>query len=189
MDIYRESPFKVEIPEESVNLLKQKLTLTTFPDELEDAGRDYGVPLADIKRLVNRWKDGYDWRIHEEEINELPQFRRTVDVENFGQLNVHYVHKKSAVETAIPLLFVHGCEYSLSFLHIIQSLGVGPGSFLEVKKILPLLTQLEDPSHPNFHIVAPSLPGYGFSSAPTIPGFGIPQYAEVSCLRISLAFY
>ncbi len=112
MNTNTEVPFKVQIADESINLLKQKLALTTFPDELDDAGQDYGVPLADVKRLVNRWKDGYDWRRHEEHINELPQFKRMVDVGNFGQSEIHYVHKKSRVETAIPLLFVHGCRCS-----------------------------------------------------------------------------
>ena len=119
MNTNTEVPFKIQILDEAINLLQQKLALTTFPDELEDAGRDYGVPLTDIKRLVNRWKDGYDWRKFEAEINEIPQFKRMVEVENFGQLHVHYVHKKSRVEAAIPLLFVHGCQCSLlSFVHI-----------------------------------------------------------------------
>jgi len=117
MNTSTEIPFKVRIADETIYLLKQKLALTTFPDELDDARRDYGVPLADVKRLVNRWKDGYDWRRHEEDINELPQFKCMVDVGNFGQLEIHYVHKKSRVESAIPLLFVHGCQcHSYTFV-------------------------------------------------------------------------
>ncbi|KAF9568764.1 alpha/beta-hydrolase, partial [Agrocybe pediades] len=131
--------------------------------ELEDAGWDYGVPLADVKRLVTRWKEGYDWRKHEKQINaELPQFTRDIEVDGFGKLNIHYVHKKSDGEDAIPLLFVHGW----------------PGSFLEVRKILPLLIQKSE-DHPSFHVVALSLPGYGFSEAPKKKGFAIAQYAEV----------
>ncbi|KAF4617163.1 hypothetical protein D9613_005926 [Agrocybe pediades] len=158
-----ETPFKIAIPEESVARLKQKLSLTVFPDELEDAGWEYGVPLADMRRMVARWKDGYDWRKHEAALNEeLPQFTRDIDVEGHGTLNIHYIHQKSAVVDAIPLLFVHGW----------------PGSFLEVRKILPLLIQ-GSAEHPAFHVVAVGLPGFGFSEAPKKKGFEITQYAEV----------
>ena len=103
--------FRITIPEEKISILQQKLALTTFPDEIEDAGWDYGAPLADIRRLVSRWKDGYDWRKYEAQLSdELPQFTRDIEVEGHGTLNVHYVHKKSEVVDAIPLLFVHGCE-------------------------------------------------------------------------------
>lgn len=87
----------------------------------------------------------------------------TIDVDSFDALNIHYVHKKSESVDAIPLLFCHG----------------RPGSFLEVRKILPLLTApgLE---HPSFHAVALSLPGFYFSEAPRKQGFGINQYAEVA---------
>ena len=107
-----ESPFQISVPDSQISLLKQKLALATVPDELDDAGWSYGVPLSDLKRLVNRWKDGYDWRKHEAALNaELPQFTRDIDVEGFGTLNIHYVHKKSDVKEAIPLLFCHGCTY------------------------------------------------------------------------------
>lgn len=106
-----EVPFQIHVPDAQIDTLKQKLALTTFPDELEDAGRDYGASLADIRRLVARWKDGYNWRTHEAALNaELPQFTRDIEVEGFGTLNIHYVHQKSATVDAIPLLFVHGCE-------------------------------------------------------------------------------
>lgn len=108
-----ETPFKISIPDEAISSLHQKLATTLFPDELEEAGWDYGVPLADVRRMLARWSNGYDWREHEKRLNdELPQFTRDIDVERFGKLNIHYVHKKSEVSNAIPLLFVHGCEYS-----------------------------------------------------------------------------
>ncbi|XP_006462427.1 hypothetical protein AGABI2DRAFT_186340 [Agaricus bisporus var. bisporus H97] len=159
-----ESPFTIAVPDEQILLLKQKLELARFPDELEEAGWSYGAPLKDVQRLAAYWKDGFDWRKHEALLNEeLPQFTRDVEVEGFGSLNIHYVHKKSSVDSAIPLLFVHGW----------------PGSFLEVRKILPMLTE-ESSDHPSFHVVAISLPGYGFSEAPKKKGFAISQYAEVS---------
>ena len=109
-----EVSFRIDIPEEHLTILQQKLALTNLPDEIEDAGWDYGAPLADIRRLVARWKDGYNWRKYEAQLNdELPQFTRDIEVEGHGTLNVHYVHKKSEVVDAIPLLFVHGCELYL----------------------------------------------------------------------------
>ncbi|OAX44298.1 alpha/beta-hydrolase [Rhizopogon vinicolor AM-OR11-026] len=164
MSFSDETPFQINIPDEKLATLHAKLELATFPDELEDAGWKYGAPLADIKRLTEKWKSGYDWRKHEKEINqELPMFTRDIEVDGFGVLNIHYVHKKSEVVDAIPLLFCHGW----------------PGSFLEVKKILPLLTD-SSPEHPSFHAVAISLPGYGFSEAPLKQGFAAKQYAEVA---------
>ncbi|KAJ3516693.1 hypothetical protein NLJ89_g961 [Agrocybe chaxingu] len=158
-----ERPFKIAVSDERIAILKQKLALAVFPDELEGAGWDYGVPLGDLQRLVARWKEGYDWRKYEARLNdELPQFTRDVEIEGFGTLNIHYVHKKSQIIDAIPLLFVHGW----------------PGSFYEVKKILPLLVE-SSPNHPSFHVIAFSLPGYGFSEAPKKPGFAIKQYAEI----------
>lgn len=94
--------------------------------------------------------------------SELPQYTRDIDVDGFGTLNIHYVHKRSDEKNAIPLLFVHGW----------------PGSFIEIRKILPLLVEAS-PDYPSFHVVALSLPGFGFSAAPTKKGFGSPQYAEV----------
>ncbi|KAG7085356.1 hypothetical protein E1B28_002922 [Marasmius oreades] len=157
------SEFKISVPEESVSLLKRKLESTRLPDELDEAGWDYGVPLSDVRRLVARWKDGYDWRKYEKELNdELPQFTRDIEVEGHGVLNVHYVHKESWAKGAIPLLFVHGW----------------PGSFIEVRKILPILTAVEE-DQPSFHVVALSLPGYGFSEGARKKGFDLKQYAEV----------
>ena len=107
-----EKPFQIAIPDSSISLLQQKLALSIYPDELEGAAWDYGVPLTDIRRLVARWKDGYDWRKHEAQLNaELPQFTRDIEVEGHGKLNIHYVHQRSEVVDAVPLLFVHGCMF------------------------------------------------------------------------------
>jgi Epoxide hydrolase N terminus len=107
-----EVPFKISISDDKIAQLRAKLGTVTFPDELEDAGWAYGAPLADIKRIVARWQNGFDWRAQEKNINEeLCQFTRDINVDGFGSLNIHYVHQKSQAEDAIPLLFVHGCEY------------------------------------------------------------------------------
>jgi hypothetical protein len=109
-----EVPFKISVSDEKITQLKAKLDAVAFPDELEDAGWAYGAPLTDIKRIVARWQNGFDWRAQEKMLNdELPQFTRDINVDGFGTLNIHYVHQKSQVVDAIPLLFVHGCEYSL----------------------------------------------------------------------------
>jgi hypothetical protein len=111
-----ESPFRIAVTDEQISLLKKKLELARFPDELEEAGWSYGVPLKDVQRLAAYWRDGYDWKKHEAQLNEeLPQFTRDIEVEGFGSLNVHYVHKKSTLDNAIPLLFVHGCECPFCF--------------------------------------------------------------------------
>ncbi|KZT19988.1 alpha/beta-hydrolase [Neolentinus lepideus HHB14362 ss-1] len=157
-----EQPFKISVPDEDLDLLRKKLDLVRLPDEVEDAGWDYGVPLADVKRLVTRWKDVYDWRKHEAELNGLPMFTRDIEVDGFGTLNIHYLYQKSEEEGAIPLLFVHGW----------------PGGFWESRKVLPLLTSMS-PDYPSFHVVVLGLPGFGFSQAPSKKGFGMSQYAEV----------
>ena len=108
-----EKPFKLAVPDADIDLLQRRLELVRFPDELEGAGWDYGSPLADVKRLAAHWKNGFDWRKAEAEINKLPMFTRDIEVDGFGTLNIHYVHQVSEVKGAIPLLFVHGCEQQL----------------------------------------------------------------------------
>ena len=104
-----EQPFTLAVPDTDLELLHKKLDLVRFPDELHGAGWDYGVPLADIKRLVTRWKDGFDWRAAEAGINRIPQYTQDIKVDGFSVLNIHYVHLKSTVKNAVPLLFLHGC--------------------------------------------------------------------------------
>ncbi|KAF7299513.1 EHN domain-containing protein [Mycena indigotica] len=158
-----EVPFKIDVPDAALEELSKKLALARLPDELDEAGWDYGVPLDDIRRLLVKWRNDYDWRVHERQLNaELPQFTMDIAVEGHGSLSIHYVHQKSERVDAIPLLFVHGW----------------PGNFLEVRKILPLLVAAS-PEHPSFHVVALGLPGYGFSEAPRKKGFRLDQYAEV----------
>ncbi|KAH9979704.1 Alpha/Beta hydrolase protein [Russula compacta] len=167
-----DQPFQIAITSEALSLLKRKLDDTRFPDEINDADWDYGAPLADIRRLTEKWRNGYDWRVHERELNTLPMFTRPIKVEGFGELSVHYVHQRSSVKGAIPLLFVHGW----------------PGSFLEVTKVLALLTTASS-DHPSFHVVAPSLPGYAWSEGVREKGFHAKHYAELfNKLMISLGY-
>ena len=109
-----DTPFTLTVSDADIELLQKKLELVRFPDELDGAGWDYGAPLADVKRLTAHWKTGFNWRKAEVEINKLPMFTRDIEVDGFGALNVHYIHQVSEVKDAIPLLFVHGCEWPFS---------------------------------------------------------------------------
>lgn len=164
-------PYNVNVPQAKIDRLKQKLELTDFPDELTDAGWSQGPPLSEVKRLVDAWK-AFDWRAAEKKINAEPNFITSVDVTEFGTFDLHFIHEKNQNPNAIPLLFVHGW----------------PGSFLEVLKLKEQLSKASS-SEPQFHIVAPSLPNFGFSSGAKKPGFGLKQYAEaLNKLMLSLGY-
>ena len=108
------APFAIRVPDEAIQTLKSKLAAATFPDELEsEEPWAYGSPLSDIKRLAQIWRDEFDWRKVEAELNELPNYRTTIASEGFDPLEVHYVHQPSPLKNAIPLLFCHGCKISL----------------------------------------------------------------------------
>ncbi|OAG44620.1 hypothetical protein AYO21_01110 [Fonsecaea monophora] len=158
------TPYKINIPDEKIQRLKQQLALADFPDELPDVKPwSRGTPLADLKRLAAYWQDGFDWRKQEAKLNELPQFMTQIDVDGFGTYDIHFVHQQSPVRNAIPLLFCHGW----------------PGSFAEVTKILPLLINGGGDA-PSFHVVVPSMVDYGFSSAAKKANFQFEQHAEVA---------
>jgi hypothetical protein len=110
--------FAVTVAEDALASLRARLAFTRVPDALVGTGRAYGTELALVQRLVARWKDGYDWRARETQINSLPMFTLPVDVSGFGALDVHFVHQRSTVVGAIPLLFVHGCRPSRNQLGI-----------------------------------------------------------------------
>jgi pimeloyl-ACP methyl ester carboxylesterase len=165
-------PYTISVSDASIAKLKRKLSDADFPDELDTPDQwPYGSPLADVQRLAKHWASNYDWRKAEAHMNQLPNYRKKVQVQGFGAIDIHFVHQQSRNPNAIPLLFCHGW----------------PGSFLEVTKLLPLLEAGEQqqqtsdkssPAPPAFHIVAPSLPNFGFSQKISKPGFALPQYAE-----------
>jgi hypothetical protein len=103
------SSFTLSVPDTELSDLRSRLALTRFPAELAGAGDSRGPQRTDIERLVARWQDGYDWRRREADINQLPMYMMPIGVEGFGELAVHFLHKRSVVPGAIPLLFVHGC--------------------------------------------------------------------------------
>ncbi|KAF2497903.1 alpha/beta-hydrolase [Lophium mytilinum] len=164
------TPFKISVPESKITRLQQLLALTVFPAEpanIEPWTR--GPPLADIRRLAHVWQHSFNWRDIEAELNELPQYMAQIEIDGHGLNEVHFIHQPSAVENAIPLLFVHGW----------------PGSFLEVTKILPELVKGGD-DYPAFNVVAPSLIDFGFSSASKKSGFNVDQHAE-ACHKLMQA--
>ena len=107
-------PFAVYVTDDELDQLKQKLSTATFPDELGDAGWDYGTPLKEVRHLAAYWKTQYSWKKEEAKINDLPNFRTTIQADGFEPLKIHFVHQQSRVDGAIPLLFVHGCMYQRS---------------------------------------------------------------------------
>ncbi|KAI0001404.1 alpha/beta-hydrolase [Xylariaceae sp. FL0662B] len=165
------NPYQIAVPDAAIEKLKTKLSLATFPGETTFSNDwNYGAPLDDIKRLADVWQNKFDWRRAEAELNKLPQFTTTISVEGHEDaLEIHFIHQKSDNPKSIPLLFCHGW----------------PGSFIEVIKMLPLLTSSSKDEQPTFHVVAPSLPNYGFSQRTSKPGFALPQYAEV-CHKLML---
>jgi pimeloyl-ACP methyl ester carboxylesterase len=148
-------PFRVEIPQADLDDLHDRLARTRWPDELGGVGWSRGVPLGYLKDLAGYWRDGYDWRGHEARLNQLPQFSTVVD----GQ-PIHFLHVRSPEPDALPLIVTHGY----------------PGSVVE---FLDLVGPLTDPrAHGGdpadaFHLVAPSLPGYGFSTPVREPGWAM----------------
>jgi hypothetical protein len=139
------SPFRIEIPERDLSELHDRLARTRWPDELPDAGWDYGVPLQTVQDLAAQWQSAFDWRAWEARLNALPQYTTVID----GQL-IHFLHIESPEPNAIPLVLTHGW----------------PGSVLE---FLDVIGPLSDPAAHGgdladaFHLVIPSIPGFGFS--------------------------
>ena len=140
--------------------LVARLAATRWPDEVAGAGTDYGMPGGVVQRLAERWRTGYDWRAHEARLNQIPQYTTTID----GQ-NIHFLHVRSVVPGALPLLLLHGW----------------PGSVLEFLGMIGPLTDPRghgaDPSRA-FHVVVPSLPGYGFSGPTSEPGWDSARMAR-----------
>lgn len=137
--------FEIEIPQDQIDDLKARLANTRWPTDLPGVGWSYGVPPTYLRELADYWREGYDWRTHEARLNRHPQFVTEID----GR-NLHFLHVRSPEPDALPLLLIHGW----------------PGSIVE---FLDLIGPLTDPrSHGGdpadaFHVVIPSLPGFGFS--------------------------
>ncbi|KAI1126894.1 Alpha/Beta hydrolase protein [Nemania abortiva] len=159
------TPYKVSIPATEVEKLNQKLMATRFAKETENNNWSCGPPIGEIRRIATHWREAFNWSTFEEKLNKLPNFETTISLDGFEPFQLHFLHQRSSVPDAIPLLFIHGW----------------PGSFYEVTKLLSLVIARGLP----FHIVAPSLPNFGFSSGVDKPGFGMRQYAE-TCHKLML---
>jgi pimeloyl-ACP methyl ester carboxylesterase len=136
-------PFTIAVDDAVLDDLHARLARTRIPDQIEGTGWEYGIPAAYVRELVDYWRDVYDWRAQEARLNELDHFRTTID----GQ-SLHFIHARSANSDALPLVLLHGW----------------PGSFVEFLDVIPRLTD-------SFHVIVPSLPGYGFSEPTRTPGW------------------
>jgi pimeloyl-ACP methyl ester carboxylesterase len=146
-------PFHVDIPEEALEDLRRRIAATRWPSRELVPNRSQGVQLTTLQALARYWTSDYDWRACEARLNALPQFKTEID-----GVDVHFIHVKSPHETALPLIITHGW----------------PGSVIE---LLEAIGPLTDPTahggraEDAFDLVLPSLPGYGFSAAPTEVGW------------------
>ncbi|MEU7864984.1 epoxide hydrolase, partial [Nonomuraea sp. NPDC049141] len=153
-------PFRVAIPEADLDDLRRRLAATRWPDELPGVGWERGVPLGYLRELAEYWRTEYDWRAAEARLNRYPQFRTDLD-----GAPVHFLHVRSPEPEAMPLLITHGW----------------PGS---VAEFLDVIGPLSDPAahggdpRDAFHLVIPSLPGYGFSRPLPGPGWDVPRIAR-----------
>ncbi len=153
-------PFRIQIPDAELDDLRRRITHARWPDEQTVDDWSQGVPLAYLKDLCRYWAGSYDWRATEARLNALTQFRTEID-----GLGIHFVHVRSANPDALPLVITHGW----------------PGSIVEFSKvILPLTDPAAHGGDPAdaFHVVCPSLPGYGFSDRPPRPGWNVQRIAR-----------
>ncbi|KAF2447060.1 alpha/beta-hydrolase [Karstenula rhodostoma CBS 690.94] len=144
-------PFKVDIANEEQELLLKKLQLARLPigDCESTWGEDNGITVGFMQTMIEYWLKEYDWASEQRKLNELLQFKVDIELEDWGTFGIHFIHALSSEKTGIPLIYLHGW----------------PGNFTEVKQILGPLQSA------GYHVVAPSLPGFGFSSYSTKPGF------------------
>jgi pimeloyl-ACP methyl ester carboxylesterase len=148
-------PYLVNVQQQVLDDLKLRLGLIRWPDELVGSSWTYGADLTYMKELTAYWRKEFNWRATEAEINAYPNFMAEIDGHE-----IHFMHIKGKAKKSIPLLITHGW----------------PGSFLELMKLIPLLT--EDPNF-SFDLVIPSIPGFGFSGRPTLPGCNSAFVAEL----------
>ncbi|MFI1915427.1 epoxide hydrolase family protein [Nocardia sp. NPDC020380] len=144
-------PFLIDIPQARLDDLNDRLRKALWPAELPGVGDAYGVPGDRVQRLARYWAEEFDWRALESKINAYPQFTTEIEGED-----IHFLHVRSERADAVPVVLTHGW----------------PGSILEYLDVIPLLTAPESATDPAFHLVIPSLPGYGFSGPTRSTGWG-----------------
>ena len=154
-------PFRIEVPEAALSDLRERLSRTRFPDEIPGSGWTYGTNLAYLRELVAYWRERYDWRAAEAALNRFPQFRARA-----GGLGIHFIHQRGVGPKPLPLVITHGW----------------PGSVAEFAEIIgPLAAPARHGGDPRdaFDVVAPSMPGYGFSDHPAEPGMTPERIAAI----------
>ena len=152
--------FRVAVPQSELDELQQRLAHTRWPDPETVGGWVQGVPLEYAQELCEHWRTRYDWRRCEAELNAWPQFRTGLDGGADDTVDVHFIHARSPHKNALPLILSHGW----------------PGSVIEYLDVLDELVSPPDPADA-FHVVLPSLPGYGFSGKPRLAGWGVERIA------------
>uniref|UniRef100_UPI001476548E epoxide hydrolase family protein n=1 Tax=Amycolatopsis palatopharyngis TaxID=187982 RepID=UPI001476548E len=153
-------PFRIEIPQQDLDDLHHKLANTRWPTEHPDTTWNRGVPQHYLKELTEYWHTTYNWRTAEAHLNTYPQYTTTID-----GTNIHYLHIRSPEPHALPLLITHGW----------------PGSFTEFLTIIEPLTNPRKHNanpHDAFHLVIPTIPGFGFSGPTPDTGWTIPLVAQ-----------
>src|SRR6516225_2571291 len=146
-------PFHINVPQQDLEELRQRLAMTRWPKRETVTDDSQGVPLAMLQQLTRYWATGYDWRKVEARLNALPQFLTEID-----GFDMHFIHVQSQHDNALPLIVTHGW----------------PGSVIELLKIVDPLTNPTAhgaSASDAFHVVIPSMPGYGFSGRPTTTGW------------------
>ncbi|BCL81160.1 multidrug MFS transporter [Ktedonobacteria bacterium brp13] len=154
-------PFKIAIPQSTLNDLRERLARTRWPDEVEGAGWSYGTNLDYLKSLVAYWQHEYDWRKQEATLNRYTQFRTDLD-----GLSFHFIHERGKGPNPLPIILTHGW----------------PDSFYRMHKIIPMLTDPESfggNAADSFDVIVPSIPGFGFSDPVRKPGWTVKQTAEL----------
>ncbi|KAK2671707.1 Epoxide hydrolase-like [Fusarium oxysporum f. sp. vasinfectum] len=167
------APFKIHVPDSLLEEVKIKLQYARLDNGMADVEwNDLEIGHSAFKEVVEFWRDEYDWRKYEAFLNTFNHFKAPIQVDGFEPLDIHFLHHRSSRQDAIPLVFVHGW----------------PGSFLEATKILPLLVNPPEGKQA-FHVVAPSIPGYGFSQYSKRSGFGLEQHAACFALLMKRLGY
>ncbi len=153
--------FTISVSDQAIEDLRQRLALTRLPDQINNTSWEYGTDRAFLRGLIDYWQTDFDWRAQEQMLNEFDQFKTSIE-----GLDIHFIHQRSPHPEAIPLLIVHGW----------------PGSIAEFHKIIGPLTNPTEhggDAANAFHVIAPSLPGFGFSDKPDEPGYSPEKIAHL----------
>ena len=164
-------PFEINVPQEVLDDLGDRLKRTRWPDQVEGVGWDYGTNLDYMKELTNYWQHQYDWRKHEAELNKFAQFKADID-----GMGIHFLHERGRGPNPLPVILTHGW----------------PDSFYRFHKIIPMLTDPEKnggKAEDSFDVVVPSLPGLGFSGHQALSADSVANLWAKLMARLSYKTY